>query len=69
MRLDCIGQYRLVDLSTVLKELLDHLMISKSGKQFNERLPLTDIVTEYILNKLQSVIWNDLIENYLLLLA
>ena len=68
MRLDRIGQYRLVDLSTVLKELLDHLMI-KSGNQLNVRLSLTDIVTEYILNKLQCVIWNDLIENYLLLLA
>lgn len=68
MRLDRIGQYRLVDLSTVLKELLDHLMI-KSGNQLNVRLSLTDIVTEYILNKLQCVVWNDLIENYLLLLA
>ena len=68
MRLDRIGQYRLVDLSTVLKELLDHLMI-KSGNQLNVRLSLTDIVTEYILNKLQCIVWNDLIENYLLLLA
>ena len=68
MRLDRIGQYRLVDLSTVLKELLDHLMI-KSGNQLNVGLSLTDIVTEYILNKLQCVVWNDLIENYLLLLA
>ena len=68
MRLDRIGQYRLVDLNTVLKELLYHLMI-KSGNQLNVRLSLTDIVTEYILNKLQCVIWNDLIENYLLLLA
>ena len=68
MRLDRIGQYRLVDLSTVLKELLDHLMI-KSETQLNVRLSLTDIVTEYILNKLQCIVWNDLIENYLLLLA
>ena len=68
MRLDRIGQYRLVDLSTVLKELLYHLMI-KSGNQLNVRLSLTDIVTEYILNKLQCIVWNDLIENYLLLLA
>lgn len=68
MRLDRIGQYRLVDLSTMLKELLDHLL-TKSANQLNAGLSLTDIVTEYILNKLQCVIWNDLVKNYLLLVA
>ena len=57
-----------MNLSTVLKELLDDLMI-KSGNQYNMRVSLTYIVAEYILNKLQGIVWNNLIENYLLLLA
>lgn len=68
MWFDCVCQYRLVDLSTVLKELLNDLM-AKSENQYNVGVWLTDIIAEYVLNKLQCIVWNNLIENYLFLVA
>jgi hypothetical protein len=66
MWLNSIGQYRLVHLCAMLKELLDDLM-TKSGSQNNANMRLTDVVAEDILNKLQCIIGNDLVENYLFL--
>jgi hypothetical protein len=68
MWFDCVCQYRLVDLSTVLKELLNDLM-AKSENHYNVGVWLTDIIAEYVLNKLQCIVWNNLIENYLFLVA